>query len=497
MVKFRYSRLIFNLFSLTLVFLLLAEMGLSAARKKRRRYRARPRVTQTQAKPIEVKTEPVTTPVETASDQKNEPAIQVMSSDNEIIPGSGSNVVAEGGPPGLAKVGPTFLITGFVDMGFFFAQNKGVGFKKDVTNAFPQYSDRTAVFLGDPASTYVNTRHETADLGEGSNFPGTYDMVQSRGNPTAMINSATVDMIAELSDKVRMQITTEFLPRQATVNNTTGLGTFVNLDMAFIDYKPLDQYDITVTAGKFIGITGIEYRWRRAPDRWTVTPTLVGRYMDQNPLGVKVRGKHFDKRFIWNVGLTNGNSFTQDTRLNEQLESNSGKTLAARLSYDFAHLIPQLTMLELGVSGSWGPQDLQPSNNLKQWDYGPDLQVAWKALQVRGQWFKINTDGGGLTDAKNYVAEAWYVEGMYSFPGFFDLVNTFSPYTRVSRRKAIEVDPKYVFIIDVMQITPGVRVDLTEYAIFKAEYSMNLEIGDISDYAFNNNVFTTSLVVKF
>ncbi len=380
-------------------------------------------------------------------------------------------------------------------MGFSFAQNKGVGFAKDVNNNFTQYADKTAVFVGDPASTYINTRHEAADLGEAGNFPIAFDTVQGKGNPMGMINSATIDMIAEIHEKVRMQVSTEFLPRQNVVQGTTGNGNFVNLDMAFLDYKPFQQYDITVTAGKFIGITGIEYRWRRAPDRWTVTPTLVGRYMDGNPIGVKVRGKHFDKRFIWNIGVTNGNSFSSDTRIFESVESNSGKTYAGRLSYDFA--FGPITLLEIGASGSWGPQDGQISNNPKQWDFGPDLQIAWKALQIRGQWFKVNTDGGGINEAKNYIAEAWYIEGMYSFPGLFDLVNTFGIYTRYSRRKADEIDPKYVFIVDVAQITPGVRVDITENIIFKAEYSVNLEVGYISKYAFNNNVFTSSLVAKF
>jgi len=416
---------------------------------------------------------------------------------NEIVPGSGTGVVAEGdplAPGGPKKDGPSLLITGFIDMGVFYAQNKGVGFQKDVNNNFPQYADKTAVFMGDPAATYVNSRHEAADLGEAGNFPLAFDMMRAGGNPSAAINSVTVDFIAELHEKVRMQASVDFLPRQATVSNQAGLGSFTNLDMAFIDYKPFSQYDITFTAGKFIGITGIEYRWRRAPDRWTVTPTLVGRYMNGNPIGAKVRGKHFDKRLVWNVGVTNGNSFTFDTRIFENVESNSGKTVAGRLSYDFA--FGPITLLEIGASGSWGPQDQQSSNNPRQWDFGPDLQFAIGALQLRGQWFKINTDGGSINEAKNYAGTAWYAEAMYSFPGLFDL-NTFGIYTRFSRREVNEIDPKYVFIVDIGQLTPGVRIDITESIIFKAEYSVNFEMGLIKNYPFDNNVFTSSLVAKF
>ena len=41
------------------------------------------------------------------------------------------------------------------------------------------------------------------------------------------------------------------------------------------------------------------------------------------------------------------------------------------------------------------------------------------------------------------------------------------------------------------------RIDITESIIFKAEYSINLEVGYISKYAFDNNIFTSSLVAKF
>lgn len=481
-----------------LIIVVLVGDALSAARRRRARAKARKVVENTAAPAAPAKTE-AAVKAAPAPAPDPAPAAPVTASPDEIIPGSGTNVVSESteiipGAP-AAKAAPSFLITGFLDMGFSMAQNKGVGFQKDVTNAFPEYADKTAVFLGDPASTYMNTRHEAHDLGEAGNFPLAFDTMQGKGAPMGTINSATIDMIAEIHEKVRLQISTEFLLRQNVVQNVTGNGNFVNLDMAFIDYKPFAQYDITLSAGKFIGITGIEYRWRRAPDRWTVTPTLVGRYMDGNPLGLKVRGKHFDKRFVWNVGVTNGNSFTNDTRIFESVESNTGKTVAGRLSYDFA--FGPITLLEVGMSGSWGPQDQQASNNPKQWDFGPDLQVAWKALQVRGQWFKINTDGGGINEAKNYIAEAWYIEGMYSFPGLFDLVNTFGVYTRFSRRDAREIDPKYVFIVDVMQLTSGIRVDITENIIFKAEYSINFETGVLKNYAFSNDIFTTSLVAKF
>ena len=83
---------------------------------------------------------------------------------------------------------------------------------------------------------------------------------------------------------------------------------------------------------------------------------------------------------------------------------------------------------------------------------------------------------------------------MYSLPGLLGL-NNLGIYTRYSDRKVNEIDSKYIFLVDVMQITPGVRIDITESVILKAEYSLNLERGVISQI--NNDVFTSSLVVKF
>ena len=276
---FRSTGIIFKRVLFALIVLILLVDAASAARRRRARARQ-----QRKAPEKTEKVEARTTPANSTVENKSAPVAAAAS--EEIIPGSGTNVVAEATettPGAAAKAAPSFLITGFLDMGFAFAQNKGVGFQKDVNNYFPEYADKTAVFLGDPASTYMNTRHEAHDLGEAGNFPLAFDTMQGKGNPMATINSATIDMIAEIHEKVRLQISTEFLLRQNVVQNVTGNGNFVNLDMAFIDYKPFQQYDITLTAGKFIGITGIEYRWRRAPDRWTVTPTLVGRYMDGNP----------------------------------------------------------------------------------------------------------------------------------------------------------------------------------------------------------------------
>ena len=53
---------------------------------------------------------------------------------------------------------------------------------------------------------------------------------------------------------------------------------------------------------------------------------------------------------------------------------------------------------------------------------------------------------------------------------------------------------QYVYASDVVRGTFGLRADVTSFLIVKAEYVLNTETGPVS---FPDNVFTTSLVVKY
>ena len=264
---FRITRGIL-LVSLLAVFI--GESALSAARRRRARAKAK-KVEQ----PAEKETEE-SAPAAPAVKAAAPAAVTVApAAANEIIPGSGTNVVAESETPGAqAKSAPSFLITGFVDMGFSFAQNKGVGYKKDVGNNFQQFADKTAVFVGDPASTYMNTRHEAHDFGEASNFPLMFDMMQGKGNPMGTINSATIDMIAEIHEKVRLQVSTEFLPRAPVVQNQTGLGSFVNL---FCHGRSIGAYRTPQSRSYFA---------LRLPGNWWLVGVDSQLHADLDPFGV-------------------------------------------------------------------------------------------------------------------------------------------------------------------------------------------------------------------
>jgi hypothetical protein len=131
MLQLLVHRYIKSLSLLIAAFVVLGSFDLEAARRRKGR-----------AKPRKVERRATTTAPAAADNESDEgsdepavasPAAAVVSAGSgseEIIPGSGTGVVAEGEAPGTAKGAPTLLITGFVDMGFAFAQNKGVGYAK-------------------------------------------------------------------------------------------------------------------------------------------------------------------------------------------------------------------------------------------------------------------------------------------------------------------------------------------------------------------------------
>ena len=401
-----------------------------------------------------------------------------------------SGVEVDGGGGELVSASDNSVrVFGYVDVGFFYAMNQGVGFYKDTTNASGFASSAAGVFLGDYASTYINARHESADFGETDSFMP--DPIKSRGAPSFILNEMYLNVVKEVSDSIRLHGAVAFRPR---VGSFSGNADIAILDLAYIDFD-IDSINSKLSVGKFVGIVGIEYRWRNADsaERWAITPSLLGRYTDGTPIGVKLRGKLLAKRFIYNIGITNGSNFIDSTGLSDKIDQNAFKTISTRVSYDFA--FGPLALLEIGLSGEYGAEGRQPSNDVYQSTAGLDLQLAIGALQVRAQYLKLDIEGGGPGSAKKYRGDAGYVEALYSLPSLMPWVNNFGIYGRAGLRKVNEIDNKYIFVVDVMRFTGGMRVDITEAVLFKAEYIHNLERGVIT--SFNNDVVTTSLVAKF
>jgi hypothetical protein len=74
--------------------------------------------------------------------------------------------------------------------------------------------------------------------------------------------------------------------------------------------------------------------------------------------------------------------------------------------------------------------------------------------------------------------------------------NTWIPYLRVDWRDALHQNgANFVYVSKLARATVGVRAELGDAVIVKAEYTFNHELGDLPQ--FPDDILTTSLVVKF
>jgi hypothetical protein len=250
---------------------------------------------------------------------------------------------------------PIVSVSGYVDAGFFATQGTGAGIIQDSgaagARAYPEYMNRYGwVFLGDILSTAVNSRGEAADLGE---FAGIdrFDSVNSNGAPGFIINEVNLTLNAALSSSALATASVNFVPRSGHDFN---IGDFVEVDIAQLEWMATRDGRTSIFVGKFDSVIGIEYRERKASQRFGITPTLMARYTTGTPIGLKVRSKFLDgDRIVVAAALTNGSSTTEQFHFYDEVDSNAGKTASGRLSVKPA---PALD-LEIGLSGEYGSQE--------------------------------------------------------------------------------------------------------------------------------------------
>src|SRR4029079_16076309 len=106
--------------------------------------------------------------------------------------------------------------------------------------------------------------------------------------------------------------------------------------------------------GKFDSVIGIEYRSRKAKQRFGITPSLIARYTTGTPVGIKVRSRLGPNDLVTVAGAwTNGSSVIEPFHFYDETDSNAGKTVSGRVSI----APPPPVLLELGVSGLYCAQD--------------------------------------------------------------------------------------------------------------------------------------------
>ena len=400
---------------------------------------------------------------------------------------------------------PIVNVTGYVDAGFFAAGENGSGIIQDSgpasTRAYPEYMNRYGwVFLGDLLAPAINSRGEAADLGE---FAGIdrFDSVNSNGAPGFIINEVNLTLNAALSPSALATASVNFIPRSG---HDFSIGDFMEVDIAQLEWMPTRDGRTSIFVGKFDSVIGIEYRERKANQRFGITPSLIARYTTGTPIGIKVRSKFFDgDRVVVAAALTNGSSTTEQFHFYDEVDSNAGKTASGRLA---VKPLPALDV-EIGLSGEYGSQDRALDSLDPMWFWGIDLLGHVGPVDIKAQYLRGRSEGEradrvydpnhrpyGL-DLKNggYLELDWMITPLLGVYGRGDLRDALVWLGNPDSLTGTGSDRLY--ITKSWRATGGVRAVINEHIVLKAEYLHNGEYGRIPQIA--NDVFTSSLLLIY
>ncbi len=387
-------------------------------------------------------------------------------------------------------------IGGYLDFGAFYVAGDGTGIRADLGHLrFPEYAavPDSWVFMGDPLATAINARGEPSSTGDSRAV--TFDPIKAKGVSSFIVNAINLSLFAGLGPNLTLNGLIDFVPRTRNVSDPNGvfLGDFIDVKLAYAEYTiPWDKADVRISVGKIDSVLGFEYRSQEAPARITVTPSLICRYTCGRPIGAKIRGRFFHDLLVLVIGVTNGTYFTEMFPFRDETDSNQFKTVAGRLSTK----IPLLGGLELGASGAFGAQDLQADDRIYQYHFGFDLHLEWKGLDVRGEFVQGKAPGK-TTDplAPCDTAACLRYRGAYGQVAY-RILNWLMPYVRVDWRDALHQNGQsFVYVSDLMRLTGGLRLDVGEYVVVKAEYTYVRELGRVPQ--FPDDVFTSALIVKY
>jgi hypothetical protein len=381
---------------------------------------------------------------------------------------------------------PTVQLGGYVDFGFFVPQGNGSGYLEDFGHVyFPQYAGKFGwVFFGDILAPAVNSRGEVADLGTA---PGVtrYDSINSRGAPGFVVNEVNLALRSALTPTALVSASINFTPR---TGSDFSLGDAFDVDIAQVEWLPTDSQRTSIFAGKMDSVFGIEYRDRKSDKRFGITPSLISRYTTGTALGVKLRTKFGTGDWlVVAAAVTNGSNTTEQFHFYDEIDSNIGKTMSGRVA------IRLPLSLEIGASGSAGPQDRATDTNYWMWFYGFDLMAHWGPVDLKGQWMKGKSAGEASQNVYGLdLKQGGYLEMDAMLTSSFGLLG------RGEFRDAfVWLSDQRAYVTKSWRATVGLRWVLTTRAVFKAEYLHNGEYYDSRIPQVKNDVFTTSLVMGF
>jgi hypothetical protein len=383
-------------------------------------------------------------------------------------------------------------INGYIDVGFAKAQGDGTSFAPNDQNVPADYGVDTFA----PA---VNSRGDVASTNSNGRFVNGFlpRSVGIGGNASFLLNTLDLDLkYAPASAPLMVFSRVQFLPR------FTGNGdeTRVYVEQAFGRLVPFDSQELALAAGKFDSVFGIEYLDNQANIRTGVTPSLVARYTTGQSIGAKLfyrlQIQPLQSAVSLNVSATNSGNFVES--LQPPDASLTGEPVGAgRLGYE---LNTPIIQVKLGASGLIGPRNDQASQAAHQKAYGFDARVAVAGVYLNAEYVHVDEGEGGpkTTSLGNFPISSTfnvrggYVQLAYALPFSVGALHKLTVYGRYDRRHAWF---EGFTPITVDRFTGGLRIDLWEALILKAEYLDNRELAGAPTVA--NNVFTSSLVYSW
>jgi len=383
-------------------------------------------------------------------------------------------------------------IDGYIDVGFAKAQGDGTSFA-------PNDQSIPADYGVDTFAPAVNSRGDVASTNSNGRFVNGFlpRSVGIGGNASFLLNTLDVDLkYTPASAPLMVFSRVQFLPR------FTGSGddTRVYVEQAFGRLVPFDSQELAISVGKFDSVFGIEYLDNEANIRTGVTPSLVARYTTGQSIGAKlfyrIQIQPLQSAVSLNASATNSGNFVES--LQPPDASLTGEPVGAgRLGYELNTAVIQA---KLGASGLIGPRNDQAYLAAHQKVYGFDLRVAVAGVYLNAEYVHVDEGEGGpkTTSLGNFPisstfnARGGYVQLAYALPLSVGALHKLTVYGRYDRRHAWF---EGFTPITVDRFTGGVRIELWEAIILKAEYLDNRELAGAPTVA--NNVFTSSLVYSW
>jgi len=273
----------------------------------------------------------------------------------------------------------------------------------------------------------------------------------------------------------------------------------VDVEYAHVDYRPSQEIDLLLQAGKVDSVLGVEYRQQDSPERLTVTPSLICRYTCGRPLGV--RGWLTYDRLTLSAAVTNGDNFEELFEPDDQLKASKLPTAAGHAQWVF----PIGQGLHLGVSAAFGPQDGQSNLRVHQWHYGFDGKLvdfhrwdAWAEFVQGKQQGSTTGDPDndrmlGIERPRCDIAFCLRYKGAYVLVDH-RVTDHLTPYVRVDWRDAVHRSGSaFVYESHTVRGTFGLNYQVTNHIVGKIEYTWNHELGVP---AFPHDIIASSLVVS-